>query len=166
MINRLQNLYKDNLSIVVVNNIEGKCIKNIRLSLRQGNIPSMCFFAYGIDPLISYLDKRLYGILKTSMPLLFSSLLLDASYTEIQLAWSASSCHLESGEDNSSMQIFQLLVSTLCYLTTWTWWVYSWGQVGHKQERLMVILSSRELPTPLIPGALENSWVCQCAHGL
>jgi hypothetical protein len=69
-INRLQNLYQDNLSIVVVNNIEGKCIKNIRLSLRQGDIPSMYFFAYGIDPLISYLDKRLSGILITSIPVL------------------------------------------------------------------------------------------------
>ena len=25
MVNRLKNLYKDNLSIIVVNNIEGKC---------------------------------------------------------------------------------------------------------------------------------------------
>ena len=53
--NRLKNLYRDNLSIVVVNNIEGRCIKNIRLSLRQGDLPSMFFFAFGIDPLISYL---------------------------------------------------------------------------------------------------------------
>ena len=55
-IKRLRNLYQDNLSIIVVNNIEGKCIKNIRLSLRQGDILSMFFFAYGIDQLISYLS--------------------------------------------------------------------------------------------------------------
>ena len=67
VISRLKNLYEDNLSIIVVNNIEGKCVKNIRLSLRQGDIPSMYFFAYGIDPLISYLDKRLSGILITSI---------------------------------------------------------------------------------------------------
>ena len=70
VINRLKNLYHDNLSIIVVNNIEGKCVKNLRLSLRQGDIPSMFFFAFGIDPLISYLDKRLTGILITSLPVL------------------------------------------------------------------------------------------------
>jgi hypothetical protein len=47
MIKCLQNLYMDNLSIIVVNNIEGKCIKNTRMSLRQGDVPSMFFFAYG-----------------------------------------------------------------------------------------------------------------------
>ena len=70
VLNRLRNLYSDNLSIIVVNNIEGKCVKNTRLSLRQGDIPSMFFFAYGIDPLISYLDKRLTGILIASLPVL------------------------------------------------------------------------------------------------
>ena len=35
IIDRLSNLYQDNWSIVVVNNVEGKCIKNNRLSLRQ-----------------------------------------------------------------------------------------------------------------------------------
>ena len=70
VIKRLNNLYQDNLSIIVVNNVEGKCIKNNRLSLRQGDIPSMFFFAYGIDPLITYLDNRLTGILITSLPVL------------------------------------------------------------------------------------------------
>ena len=51
VIERIKNLYRDNISIVVVNNIEGKSVKNLRLSLRQGDIPSMFFFAYGIDPL-------------------------------------------------------------------------------------------------------------------
>ena len=68
VINKLKNLYNDNLSIVVVNNVEGKCIKNIRMSLRQGDVPSMFFFAYGIDPLITYLEKRLTGILIYSLP--------------------------------------------------------------------------------------------------
>ena len=70
VISRLTNLYQDNFSIIVVNNVAGKIIKNSRLSLRQGDIPSMFFFAYGIDPLISYLDKRLTGILIYSLPVL------------------------------------------------------------------------------------------------
>ena len=68
VIERIKNLYRDNISIVVVNNIEGKSVKNLRLSLRQGDIPSMFFFAYGIDPLITYLERRLTGILITSIP--------------------------------------------------------------------------------------------------
>ena len=68
VIQRLQNLYSDNISIVVVNNIYGKSIQNKRLSLRQGDVPSMFFFAYGIDPLITFLEKRLTGILITSIP--------------------------------------------------------------------------------------------------
>ena len=43
---------------------------NRRLSLRQGDVPSMFFFAYGIDPLINYLEKRLSGILISSLPVL------------------------------------------------------------------------------------------------
>ena len=59
VIRRLQNLYRENLSIVVVNNVQGKAVRNIRLSLRQGDLPSMHFFSYGIDPLLTYLEKRL-----------------------------------------------------------------------------------------------------------
>ena len=70
VITRLKNLYKSNLSIVVVNNIHGKTVMNHIMSLRQGDVPSMFFFAYGIDPLINYLDKRLTGILLTSIPVL------------------------------------------------------------------------------------------------
>ena len=68
VINRLRNLYSDNISVVVVNNVEGKAVKNIRLSLRQGDLPSMHIFAFGIDPLLTYLDKRLQGILIASTP--------------------------------------------------------------------------------------------------
>ena len=53
-----------------MNNIQGKVVKNIRLSLRQGDLPSMHFFSYGIDPLLTYLDKRLKGILISSLPVL------------------------------------------------------------------------------------------------
>ena len=68
VIRRLQNLYKDNLTIVVINNVQGKSVKNIRLSLRQGDLPSMHFFAFGIDPLLVYLEKRLQGIVISSLP--------------------------------------------------------------------------------------------------
>ena len=70
VIKRLKNLYHENVSIIVVNNIEGKTVRNIRLSLRQGDKPSMFFFAFSIDPLIIYLEKRLTGILITSLPVL------------------------------------------------------------------------------------------------
>ena len=67
---RLRNLYSSNITIVVVNNIPGKIVPNIRQSLRQGDLPSMEFFSFGIDPLLGYLEKRLAGILITSLPLL------------------------------------------------------------------------------------------------
>ena len=82
VINRLKNLYQDNLSIVVVNNIEGKTVKNLRLSLRQGDIPSMYFFAFGIDPLITYLPKRLSGILITSLSVIGP---VPANFTAVRL---------------------------------------------------------------------------------
>ena len=68
VIDRLKNLYKDNVSVVVVNNIQGKAVQNPRLSLRQGDVPSMTFFTFCIDPLITYLERRLVGILITSIP--------------------------------------------------------------------------------------------------
>merc|ERR1712055_807084 len=70
VIKRYENLYRDNISVIVVNNILGKSIRNIRLSLKQGDVPSMLFFAYGIDPLITYLVRKLSGILITSLPIL------------------------------------------------------------------------------------------------
>ena len=70
VISRIKNLYRNNLTIVVVNNIQGKAVKNVRLSLRQGDLPSMHFFSYGIDPLLTYLDRRLQGILVSSLPVL------------------------------------------------------------------------------------------------
>ena len=69
VIARIQNLYSENISIIVVNNMFGKSIPNLRGSLRQGDLPSMHFFCYGIDPLITYLEKRLKGILISSTPI-------------------------------------------------------------------------------------------------
>ena len=68
-IRRLQNLYADSLSIVVVNNKLGKTITDKRGSLRQGGLASMEWFAFGIDPLLRYLEQRLEGIPIVSVPL-------------------------------------------------------------------------------------------------
>ena len=68
VISRIKNLYRNNLSIVVVNNIQGKAVMNVRLSLRQGDLPSMHLFSYGIDPLLTYLERRLQGIKISSLP--------------------------------------------------------------------------------------------------
>ena len=62
VISRLKNIYKNNITIVVVNNMLGKSFVNNRWSMRQGDLPSVYWFAYGIDPLVSYLDERLQGI--------------------------------------------------------------------------------------------------------
>jgi hypothetical protein len=52
----------------MVNNVQGRAFSNLRGSLRQGDIPSMFWFAVGIDPLLLYLEKRLRGIPITSLP--------------------------------------------------------------------------------------------------
>ena len=65
---RLQNLYKENIAVVVVNSKHGKSVKNVRNSLKQGDLPSMHLFSYGIDPLLTYLEKRLKRIVISSLP--------------------------------------------------------------------------------------------------
>ena len=65
---RLTNLYSNNLSVVVVNNVAGAAVENLRLTLRQGDIPSMELFCFGIDPLIFRLERVLQGILIASTP--------------------------------------------------------------------------------------------------
>ena len=70
VIDRLMNIYGDNITVVVVNNIPGRAFINLRWSMRQGDLPSVIWFSYGIDPLISYLDKRLMGIPIYSTPTL------------------------------------------------------------------------------------------------
>ena len=62
VVQRLKNIYNDNITIVVVNNIPGKSFKNLRWSIRQGDRPSSILFNYGIDPHLCWLDKRLKGI--------------------------------------------------------------------------------------------------------
>lgn len=53
----LEMLFDDVCSIVVVNNVQGRKIK-LERSLRQGDIPSMLLFAYGIDPYLTRLIKN------------------------------------------------------------------------------------------------------------
>ena len=67
-IKRLKHLYENNLSVVVVNGIHGAAVKNVRLTLRQGDLPSMDLFCYGIDPLLCRLNRTLRGILISSLP--------------------------------------------------------------------------------------------------
>ena len=62
-INTLRNMYDNHLTVVVVNNIQGKCFKNYRWSIRQGDRPSSLLFCYGLDPHLDWLEKRLTGIL-------------------------------------------------------------------------------------------------------
>ena len=68
VIQRIRRLYDQSISVVVVNNLLGQAFQNLRGSLRQGDVPSMFWFATGIDPLLVYLDKRLEGIPITSLP--------------------------------------------------------------------------------------------------
>jgi hypothetical protein len=62
VIDRISRLYSDSTATVVVNNILGESFLNIRGSVRQGDVPSMYWFGIGINPLLTYLDKRLSGI--------------------------------------------------------------------------------------------------------
>ena len=65
---RISLLYKDSITIPVVNNILGKPLMNIRGSLRQGCPGSMGWFGVAIDPLLVYLERRLLGITICSLP--------------------------------------------------------------------------------------------------
>ena len=67
-ISRISNLYSDSVSLVVVNNMLGRTIGNVRQSIRHGDKASMEWFTYGIDPILTYLEKRLTGILIYSLP--------------------------------------------------------------------------------------------------
>ena len=69
-INRLISLYANGITIPVVNNIPLQAIHDIRGSLRQGGAGSMEWFAFGIDPLLIFLDQNLSGILVSSLPVL------------------------------------------------------------------------------------------------
>ena len=54
---RLRRIYENNYTRVSVNNILGSPIPNIRVSLCQGDIPSMFWFCVAIDPLLYSLNR-------------------------------------------------------------------------------------------------------------
>ena len=68
VINRYRNLYSDHVSVVVINNIGGRSFKNLRLTIRQGDTFSMELFSFGMDPILSHLEKRLQGITIHTLP--------------------------------------------------------------------------------------------------
>ena len=68
VLNQYRNLYDDNFSVVVVNNLQGKCVKNTRQSIRQGDKFAMELFSFGMDPILGYLEKRLQRIIIHSIP--------------------------------------------------------------------------------------------------
>ena len=67
-IKHIENLYSENITVVVVNNVPGRKFKNNRWSIRQGDRPSCILFCYGIDPHLDWLDRRLSGIPIYRMP--------------------------------------------------------------------------------------------------
>ena len=69
VIDWLKRIYKNNVTIVCVNNIQGKPILNIRLSLCQGDVPSMLFFCFAIDLLLHSLNALLTGFNRFSIPI-------------------------------------------------------------------------------------------------
>ena len=58
VIEHIKNLYSDNITIVVVNNILGRKFMNLRWSVRQGDRLSSIFFCYGIDLHLDWLFRR------------------------------------------------------------------------------------------------------------
>ena len=68
VINRVKTMYEDSITITVVNNQLGRVFQDQRGSLRQGGCASMEWFSFGIDPLLRYLERRLQGILISSIP--------------------------------------------------------------------------------------------------
>ena len=65
---RLENTYRDIITIPVVNSIQGRSVKNTRGTLSQGFPSSMNWFSFAIDPLLFYLERRLEGIPIYSLP--------------------------------------------------------------------------------------------------
>ena len=67
-IERIRRYYEDSITVPIVNCIPGSKVKNKRLTLRQGDCPSSLWFGYAIDPLLTYLNRRLSGIPLISKP--------------------------------------------------------------------------------------------------
>ena len=74
VVQRVRGFYEGSITITVVNNKLGRVFQDRRGSLRQGGCASMEWFGFGIDPLLRFLERRLKGILLTSIPVLGPSL--------------------------------------------------------------------------------------------
>ena len=70
VISRIKHLYTGGITIPLINDIPGRQIPNLQRTLRQGDCPSSMWFAYGIDPLLYFLDRRLQGIPVYQCPVL------------------------------------------------------------------------------------------------
>ena len=66
-IRRLETLYAKGITIPVINGISRRAVHDFRGSLRQGGCGSMEWFAFGIDPLLHFLDNNLSGIPVSSL---------------------------------------------------------------------------------------------------
>ena len=117
VINRLKRVYTKSTTVVVVNNVHGKAFPNNRGSLRQGDVPSMFWFAAGIDPLLFYLEKRLVGIPITKLPVLGPTLQTDlsASLPPIEQVYKVVAYADDVKPSITTMQEF-LLVDEACSL--------------------------------------------------
>ena len=68
--NRLEKLYKGRITVPVINCWPGRTVHDLCGSLCQGGIARMEWFVFGIDPLLLFLDLKLTGIPRSSLPVL------------------------------------------------------------------------------------------------
>ena len=133
------NLYEDNLSIAVVNNIPGKYIKNVRQSIRQGDKFAMELFSFGMDPILGYLERRLQGIPVHSIPVQGPVLLprpplpLDQPLLQPSLASQLSrllhlpTYHLAELTTNRCSQVLRPGTYYMLIVTTWNRRLVTYG---------------------------------------
>ena len=110
---KLKNLYDKHLSVVVVNNIPGAAIQNTRLTLRQGDVPSMELFSVGIDPLLVLLERSLEGILISSVPVQGPRLRDGPPLPELELRYKVIGYADDSKPAITSMAEFQTVDNAL-----------------------------------------------------
>ena len=97
----------------MVNNIPGAAVKNVRLTLRQGDIPSMELFSFGIDPLLCLLERVLQGILICSIPVLGPKLQHGPPPPPVELRYKVIGYADDSKPAITSMQEFTLVDKSL-----------------------------------------------------
>ena len=110
---KLVNLYDKHLSIVVVNNVPGAAVQNTRLTLRQGDVPSMELFSVGINPLLVLLERSLEGILISSAPVQGPRLQHGPPLPELELRYKVMGYADDSKPAITSMAEFQIVDNAL-----------------------------------------------------